>query len=529
LLTERSIINFLIWTAGLIAAPYLALSCIYGNYKPIGVVMGIAVVAWIFGVLKDGICVFPVIALFCQGRFTFLPLRASLAELSMVALIGYYLISYLALRRKFMRLGPWVLAIPILAIAAIIISDEPNFGIRLLGGGREGGSGALFMILGAAAYVCGVSINTPSVRFLSLLPFYSVIGACIFGIPYVATTYLPATAPFFYSITEQINVSAYSATELNNGGIVREAQQAQLGLTILACILAYFPLHTWWQPKRVWFCLIGAAALLAAVMGGYRSAMFAFVLETVLLTCCYITWRALAVVPVFIFAAGLLVVANSGHYITLPLSAQRTLDFLPGDWDPSVVGETDSSNEFRTRIIEVYLNEYASAHPWLGNGISYDSADFSTYNFLQDTQPTADEYWQSKVFITGKMFHTGWVSVYDAVGFIGSFFYVFGIGVLFYFTGRSVFARSVDRQSPLFPVKAWLFSFTVTQFVSFFVTYGDMKAYFPMFCALAVAWYHINRVEVLGPERTHRREERLEAGRVGLPASPSPYPEVSPL
>ncbi len=518
MLTERSIINFLIWTAGLIGAPYLALSGIYGNYTPIGVVMGVAVVAWIFGMLKDGICIFPVIALFCPGRFTFLPLKVSLAELSMLALIGYYLISYLALRRKFMRIGPWALAVPILVIAAITIRNEPNFGIRMMGGGREGGSGALFMILGAAAYVCGVSIDTPSVRVLSRLPVYSAIGACIFAIPYLATTYVPASAPFFYLITESINSSAYSASTLNNGGIVREGQQAQLGLTVLACILAYYPLHTWWQPKRLWFCLVGAAALAAAVMGGYRSAMFTFVLETMLLTFGYITWRALAVIPFFIFAAGLMVIAHSSHFITLPLSAQRTLDFLPGDWNPAVTSETDSSNEFRTRIINVYLDEYASAHPWLGNGISYDSADFAMYNFLQDTQPTADEYWQSKVFITGKMFHTGWVSVYDAVGLIGSFFFVFGLGVLFYFTGRSVFAPSVSRQSPLFPVKVWLFAFTVSQFVSFFVTYGDLKAYFPMFCALSVAWYHINRVEVLGPETTRRRSMKFDAERAGLPA-----------
>ena len=114
------------------------------------------------------------------------------------------------------------------------------------------------------------------------------------------------------------------------------------------------------------------------------------------------------------------------------------------------------------------------------------------------------------------MFHTGWVSMYDAVGLIGSFFYISGIGVLFYFTGRSVFARSVNRQSPLFPAKAWIFAYTVTNFVSFFTTFGDLKGYFPTLCVLSIAWYHINRVEVLGPEVGTTRAVRFEPERSGL-------------
>jgi hypothetical protein len=519
LLTDRSIINFLVWTAGLIAAPYLALTAIHGNFIPFGVVMGTALLVWIFGVFKDGMCILPMVSLFCAGRFNFLPFKMSLSEIALLAMIGYYFIAYFALKRQFMRVGPWMLAIPILAIGAIITIDEPNFGLRVMGGTREGGSGALFMVLSSMAYVCGVSVNTPSVRLLSLTPFIALIIACISSIPYLATTYFPATAPYFYLLTEQVNASAYVAETLQAGGIIRESAQAQLGLTVLLCLMAYYPVSVWWQPKRVWLCLVGAAAIFAVILGGYRSELVGLFIETVVITFCYLTWRTLLVVPFFIFAVALMVMAHSNHLITLPLSAQRTLDFLPGDWDSEVVANSDASNDFRSRIIHVYLTEYATAHPWLGNGISYNGSDFELYNYLQQTQPTADEYWQSKTFITGKMFHTGWISMYDSVGLVGSFFYLWGISVLFYLTGRSVFGKPINRKSPLFPVKAWLFSFTVLQFVSFFVVYGDMKGYFPMLGTIGILWYHIDRVERIGGERAPTRAMQFDRERAGLPVA----------
>jgi hypothetical protein len=516
LLTERTIITFLIWTAGLIAAPYLALTAIHGNYVPFGVVMGVALVAWIFGIFKEGMCIMPMVSLFCSGRFTFLPFKMSFAEICMLAMIGYYFIAYFALKRQFMRVGPWILAIPIIAVAVIISIDEPNFGLRIMGGGREGGSGALFMVLSAVAYVCGVSTNPPSVRLLSLTPLIALVLAFVFSIPYLASTYFPSTAPYLYLITEQVNATAYVADTLQAGGIVRESAQAQLGLTALLCLMAYYPVSIWWQPKRVWFCFLAAAAVFAVIMGGYRSELVNLFIETVLITFCYLTWRTFFFVPAFIFALTLLIAAHSSHIITLPLSAQRTLDFFPGDWDSEVVANSDDSNDFRTHIIKVYENEYASAHPWLGNGISYNGADFELYNFLEATQPTPDDYWQSKSFITAKMFHTGWISMYDSVGLVGSFFYLWGIGALTYLTGRSVFAKPINRKSPLFPVKAWLFSFTVLQFTSFFVVYGDMRGYFPMLGAIGIVWYHIDRVERIGSEKAPTRAMQFDSERAGL-------------
>ena len=521
MLTERSIINFLIWTAGLIAAPYLATTAIYGNYTPAMSVLGLAFVIAVFGFLKDGMCVLPLVGYFCSGRFTFLPVKLNLGQLALVAMIGYYVISYLALRRKLMRAGPWLLTIPILVIAAIIMSDEPNLGVRIMGGGREGGTGSIVIILSAIGYLCGISMNSPSPRFLSLVPVFATIATFIGAIPYIATTYAPGSAPIFYMFSEDINTSAYSADVMNSGGMVRNSMQGQLGLAILTCLMAYYPFTSWLHPKRFWMCLVALVCSALSLSAGFRGTAVTFALEVMFLSAAYIRWRSILILPALAFAALLLSVAHSDHFIELPLAAQRTLDFIPGDWDSEVVQNTDASNDFRKQIIDIYMREYAAAHPWFGNGLSYSSAEFDTYNSLALSDPTPDGYWQFKVFIVGKMFHTGWVGMYDALGIIGSIFFVGLFSILSYLTGRSVWGPSADQKSGLFPVKAWLFATTMTNFITYFTVFGAPGITVPFLCYTAIAWYHVNRVETLGSEKVRRREMRFDPARAGLPISAS--------
>ena len=42
----------------------------------------------------------------------------------------------------------------------------------------------------------------------------------------------------------------------------------------------------------------------------------------------------------------------------LPLIAQRTLSFLPGDWSEDALESAKASNEFRQDIQDVYMKEY---------------------------------------------------------------------------------------------------------------------------------------------------------------------------
>ena len=520
MLTERSIINFLIWTVGLIAGPYIAVSALYGNFIPVGVALGITAAVLIFGFGGDRMCVLPFISLFCPGSFNFIPLDLSPYELACLAVLSYYVISYLALRRKLMRAGPWIFFVPIVVFVAILIHNEPNFGLRVLGTGNVGGRKTFSIIIASLAYVCGVSMNSPSPKFLGRVPIYCVVGTIIFSIPYIITTYFPSTAPYAYLFTKSINIGAYEDSLGDTEGVVRNIGQASVMQTIFICLLCYFPITSWWRPHRWWMVGFGIAALTFAALSGFRSTLVGFGISTFLATMCYIRWRVLLLLVPGVLLVGLAIMAHDSHLLTLPDSAQRSLSFLPGNWDPEVVGETDSSNEFRSGIIRVYLDEYAAAHPWFGNGLSYDEGTYEEVSFMEKYHETADHYWQSKLFITNKVFHTGWVSLYDAVGLVGSFFFgLLGVSVI-YLQTRDLFWKSQNQSSVLFPFRVWLFSYSVTGFISFFTLYGAIGEEFPNLCFMALAYFHIDHVQRYGFEKVPvPREMAFDPVRSGMQVS----------
>ena len=498
MLTERSIINFLIWVGGLILGPYLVMSALSLNLAPILSVVAICFLVFVFGIGKDRICLLPLLGTFWAGRLNFLPLKLAPADTCALALLLYYFIAYLAVQRKAIKTGPAFFYLPILIIGAILLYHEHNFGLRSVGNGREGSRGAVFMLVACLGYLCGVSVNTPSPVFFRRFPFYCVLAVVFSTIPYVVTTYLPSTAPYFWRLTDNINGSAFTSDVLNEGGIVRNQGQEAVGTAGMVYLISYYPLFTWWRPSRWWVALLGLGCCALVVMGGYRSAFVVFGFTILVGSWCYYSWRSFILLPPAVLAIFLATAAQDSHLVHLPLSAQRSLAFLPGDWDVEVMDNTLASNDFRQKIQHVYLQEDAAKSPFLGNGTSYDSDTFERFNDLAKTHETPDGYYQTKIFVTGKMFHIGWISVYDAVGLVGSAAFVFFLLSFVWVSGRMVFRASADRKSPLFPLKVWMLCNTLPAVVGYFTVYGDLKLTFPVFCYYAILWTQLDRLERLG-------------------------------
>ena len=105
------------------------------------------------------------------------------------------------------------------------------------------------------------------------------------------------------------------------------------------------------------------------------------------------------------------------------------------------------------------------------------------------------EYTQSKLFIEGKLFHTGWISVYDIVGVIGSMaFIALGwneIGI----TAHFIFGPKTNRRSSLFPFYVWILCNLVTNMVSYFTVFGDFPQSFMNLCVYAMVLSHLVDIE----------------------------------
>jgi hypothetical protein len=519
LLTERSIINFLIWIGGLILGPYLAVSAVEYNFTPAIVFAVVCSMVAIFGFMRERMSMLPLIGLFIAGKFNFIPvLHPAPTELLPLVLILYYFIAYVALRRKKILTGPPYFYIPILILALIILYHEHSFGLRSTGNGREGGRGAVFVLVAAITYFCGVSIDSPSSKFLSRIPLFCIAGVIISAIPVIVTTYFPGTAPIIYIFTDNINGGAYTEAVANVADIVRNQGPATIGAAVATFLLAYFPIYTWWRPHRWWVAILVLVCFFAVVEGGFRSFLAVFGLTVFVAIWCYSSWRSLLLIPLLVVAVSAVIALQDSHVIDLPQSAQRSLAFLPGDWDPAVVSSTESSNDFRQRIQDIYIKEDAGKSPFLGNGLSYDSADFMKVHYLALTQETPDHYYSIQEFVMSKQFHTGWISLYDGVGLVGfAAFLVFTLSFI-WVAGRMVFRKGVDRSSPLFPLKVWILCNTLPLLIGYFTVFGDFKTAFPTYCYFAILWVHLDRIEKQGYRASVPvREVPFDPSRTAVP------------
>ena len=409
MLTERSIINFLVWVGGLILGPYLVSSLLWGNLTPLYIVAGCLGLFFMFNIARDRLCIMPLAGYMMAGRIPLLPARMGFSDFGVIALIIYYLVAYVALRRTKMMTGPLFFFIPIMVVTAIVIYHDHDFGLRITGGGREGGRGPIFIVLASIAYLCGVSVNSPSPRFFWWTPIICAGMGALSSLPFTITTFFPSTAPFLYMFSDNINVGAYTASVLDDGGIVRNSGQASMGAMLVVLLLSYFPFYSLWRPNRWWVVALILLSLPLVIAGGFRSALATFGLMVLVAVACYSKWRVIFLIPVMaggVFAATFL---QNSHLVKLPEAAQRSLSFLPGDWDPEVAESAKSSNGFRDNIHKVYVQEELRKSPLFGNGLTYDSADFADYSMLAQ-RDTADGYYSTKTFVTGKMFHIGWIS-----------------------------------------------------------------------------------------------------------------------
>jgi len=406
LLTERSIINFLIWVGGLIIGPYLVVQLVEQNFAPAMLSAALLLLLISFTLFRNWLWFFPLGASYFSGKLNFLPFQLTPSDISMIVFIAYFLVAYVALLHRPIKPGPAIFSVPIFVIAAILLYHEHSFGLQAFGSSMQGSRPAVFALLAALVYLFGINIPVPPATVLAKVPLYALCVVSVSAVPFTISTIVPSLAPYLWYLTDNINVSAYTAS-LNAEGVVREQGQAGVGFSVMVYLLTRYPLFTWWRPGRWWLIVLGIYCTWLVLGGGFRSAFVVYIVAVLVGTACYSSWRTLVLIPTALLVGLSLSVGQSSHLINLPLTAQRSLSFIPGDWDPEVKDSAVSSNAFRDNIRRVYKEEYMSKSPLIGNGFAYNAAEFSKWNDLAVHNGDVDGYNVAKAFITGKEFHIG--------------------------------------------------------------------------------------------------------------------------
>ena len=126
-------------------------------------------------------------------------------------------------------------------------------------------------------------------------------------------------------------------------------QRPWLGLLYFVCFLMVLV-----SGKRLAMAIMFIPPLIGAIL--HRQFVYIFLAS------------AIATVSLFI------VVAGQGQWFNLPLVAQRTVSWLPGDWDPELQAMSGGTDDWRAEL-RMWAAESVKRDPWIGRGFAIDLSE----------------------------------------------------------------------------------------------------------------------------------------------------------
>src|ERR1700744_4509399 len=105
MLNERTIINALILLASCAIAPFIVSYTLNFVYGPALFFGGLGAILVSFFLLKDKLCICPLIGLGITGAMNFLPLPLNASHIACLLLILYYITGYVAIKQSKIKIG----------------------------------------------------------------------------------------------------------------------------------------------------------------------------------------------------------------------------------------------------------------------------------------------------------------------------------------------------------------------------------------------------------------------------------------
>jgi len=190
---------------------------------------------------------------------------------------------------------------------------------------------------------------------------YGIISHFVIGPPLDSSIMLDAD---YYSWHQFVAAPAITATYLLFSrwkcSEIFSLQRAGLLLVYVVCILMVL-----FSGKRMAIVAVFVAPLVIAVFYQQGAAIF-LIVGGGILTCAVI-------------------VLGQGEFYELPLTVQRTISFLPGNWDPSLSYIEGGQDSFRDEL-RLMAMENIKANPWVGDGFKINIGETAWVSNLQNAQ-----------------------------------------------------------------------------------------------------------------------------------------------
>ncbi len=353
-------------------------------------------------------------------------------------------------------------------------------GINVLGGDRVGGRPYVDVALGVFAYLI-LRRETISPKMARLIPVVWLGGEAVNGLGGLVALYLPTLGskigmlysgflPEFGKEDMAIEVGETRLVSLQSFG----------GTLVLFIVCSVNPTHLI-RPQN--FLKLGGyfLGLLLIMLSGFRNALMNVFLVTALGAVLRDKFMGVFKVIVIVFTVGLSGVLLSYSSINLPWTFQRTLSFLPGNWDPTAVAAAKDSSEWRYEMWRIALSSDKYIHnKLLGDGFGISRPD---YERMMDAMAggvgfIGESVTQERFMVSGQ-FHSGPVSSIRFVGYFGLILFL----ILLILLARYSYKMIVDSRNSAF------------QFISLFI--GIPILIYPIFFLFVFGAYEVDLINAL--------------------------------
>jgi hypothetical protein len=415
----------------------------HGQLTMLMLLGGIAVLAFVTTVPQQRAWVLIPLTWSLTGSMPILGLPFSPRHLGIMlatcAYIGYRVLTRAGVRQRFTVLDAMVwLNLGWFFVTYII---HPA-GFSSLGTASVGGRAYIEAALTAVVYWLIVRMPE-SVKTISRIPYLMLVSAMFVTAITVVGYILPGAVPYLYRFYTAFDWGEYF-------GSTRLKGLVEFGAGIIPVLCAYYRPRSLFNPLKIRFylLLLGLACILAS---GFRNRLLEAMAMVVIAALFHRGWRELFLAGIWGSLVLAVLIVGHGRLYDLPQGMQRTLSFLPGQWDPTVLADVEESSSWRFELWQRIISEKAINNWWVGDGMGISLEDLSTMhagggeNFTQNT------------LITG-YYHNGPLTAIRYAGVIGL--------VLFYCLMITAAVSSFHcvqqcRGTPLFPVSIYLASLLI--------------------------------------------------------------------
>lgn len=420
--------QMVVWIALLLG---LLLSLVVGNAvgsSDVRLVAGLLAaipVAVIFVKLKTNIWTLLPIGYYLTGRVTLLPLPLTVRDLCFITVIFFCTLFFatraLPWKRKLGTID-YLIYINLAYLATVYVRNPVGF--YAMQTSMVGGRPYFEILLAFGAFMVLSRVKL-SDAVAKVFPLFFLIPTSIVAALDVVARLIPQLSyplAMIYSGVGSVSVTANleKAAEVGQDRIIGFKDVGFVG--VLALCARYNPI-TLLSPLFPARSLLFFAALLLIFLSGFRATFFAamvfFALSTVLRGRGRDIW-----ITVFVGIFGLvLLISLQGNVIQFPLTMQRALSWLPGDWSAEAVEGAENSSRWRYDMVEWAWNDNTILRNKVwgqGIGFSLDDMNLIASSMLAGTGGASllGGSDRENFMITGT-FHNGPISAIKCVGVIG--------------------------------------------------------------------------------------------------------------